>query len=82
MRKKLHVYTGKRHDVCCGMVYPVDEMTTQEGLFVCLDGCYDDLTPKYRHREIEAVLRVPHREGADTRQEYRTHYTGWAYQEG
>lgn len=53
----------------CGEMYPLTQLTLQQGLILCTKTCVDNLDNQYRPKEIEAVLATPG-EGTDERSVY------------
>lgn len=53
----------------CGLMYPIDRLTRQQGLIVCMRTCVDNLDNQYRPKIIADVLATPG-EGSDERSEF------------
>lgn len=53
----------------CGLMYPIDKLTRQQGLIVCTRTCDDNLDNQYRPKIIADVLATPG-EGSDERSEF------------
>jgi hypothetical protein len=52
----------------CGLMYPLTQLTRQQGLTVCTRTCTDNLDNQYRPKQIAEVLATPG-EGTDERSE-------------
>lgn len=53
----------------CGLMYPIDQITRQQGVLVCNRTCIDNLDNQYRPKIIADVLATPG-EGSDERSEF------------
>lgn len=53
----------------CGLMYPIDQLTRQQGIIVCTRTCDDNLDNQYRPKVIADVLATPG-EGSDERSEF------------